>query len=333
MRGRMRMNVGSLDLNLLLIFQALMIHRSVSRAGREIGLSQPAVSNALGRLRHYYKDPLFLRTPDGMQPTARARDLALPIEEALARIEITLPESRDFSPAQIERRFRIGLVNYGALYVLPSLAERLALAAPGIELVTAYLDEDEAAARMARFDLDVCVGVLHPPEGWRRRILFREKSVAAARTGHPRLRAPLTLEMLANELHVRVPLFKSIDKALDVAGWTRRFAISTGLLTVPFIVARTDLVAVLPSKIAETFQAICSLELFDLPIKLPDYEIVMLTHRRADVDGPLAWLAENIVAVAADLQAAFERRSLSCENVTAFARAANNSSQLSVKTG
>src|ERR1035437_9661358 len=144
MRGHMRMNVGSLDLNLLLVFQALMIHRSVTRAGREIGLSQPAVSNALGRLRHYYTDPLFLRTADGMQPTARACDLALPIEEALARIEMTLPESRDFSPAQIERRFRIGLVNYGALYVLPSLAERLALAAPGIELVTAYLDEDEA---------------------------------------------------------------------------------------------------------------------------------------------------------------------------------------------
>ena len=119
------MNRGSLDLNLLLVYRALLIHRNVTRAGEDVGLSQPAISHALARLRHYYKDPLFLRTREGMEPTPRARELAGPVQEALRRIELTLPDLKNLDQATMKRCFRIVLVNYSGLPLMPRLAERL----------------------------------------------------------------------------------------------------------------------------------------------------------------------------------------------------------------
>jgi DNA-binding transcriptional LysR family regulator len=296
-------NLASLDLNLLMVFRAVMAHRSVTRAGREIGLSQPAMSNALARLRHYYKDPLFLRGPAGMEPTVRARELSIPIFEALAMIERNLPTADAFDPMTIERRFNLGLVDYGGIHLVAALVSILAREAPGIEIVTSHMDGNAGVAKLNRAEIDLAVGVLpDPPVDWLRRDLLIERSVVTVRDGHPRIQAPPTLEMYAKEQHVRVSRFNVvIDKMLAKQGLARQFTVSADLLSVPFIVARSDLVATLPSGIARTFSSLCKLRSFDLPSELPHYRIALVRHPRSASDGQLAWLSQCIERAAKDM--------------------------------
>lgn len=302
------MNLASLDLNLLMVFRSVMAHRSVTRAGHEIGLSQPAMSNALARLRHYYKDPLFLRGPEGMEPTVRARELSIPIFEALAMIERSLPTADTFDPMTIERRFNLGLVDYGGIHLVAALVAILAREAPGIEIITTHVDGNVGIAKLNRADLDLAVGVLPDlPVEWPRRDLLIERSVVTVRERHPRIQAPPTLEMYANERHVRVSrLNVVIDKMLAKQGLARQFAASADLLSVPFIVARSDLVATLPSGIAKTFAGLCKLRWFDLPSQLPHDRIALVRHPRSAGDGPLAWLSRCIERAAKEADQAHQ---------------------------
>jgi DNA-binding transcriptional LysR family regulator len=301
-------NLASLDLNLLMVFRSVMTHRSVTSAGHEIGLSQPAMSNALARLRHYYKDPLFLRGLKGMEPTVRARELSGPIFEALAMIERSLPTADNFDPMTIERRFNLGLVDYGGIHLVAALVAILAREAPGIEIITTHVDGNVGIAKLNRAELDVAVGVLPDlPVEWPRHDLLIERSVVTVREGHPRIQAPPTLEMYAKERHVRVSRFNVvIDKILAKQGLACQFAVSANLLSVPFIVARSDLVATLPSGIAKAFAGLCKLQWFDLPSHLPHYRIALVRHPRSDGDGPLAWLSQCIERAAKDVDQAHQ---------------------------
>src|SRR4051812_36637202 len=127
------MNWGAFDLNLLIVFDAVMQERSVTRAGQRIGLSQPAMSHALGRLRHMLKDELFIRTPDGMAPTPRAETLAQPLRNALSEMQLAL-EPAVFDPADSDRRFTLAVNNFAAVVLAPPLVTAVSAAAPSIRL-------------------------------------------------------------------------------------------------------------------------------------------------------------------------------------------------------
>src|SRR6266851_75504 len=127
------MNWGAFDLNLLIVFDAVMQERNVTRAAGRVGLSQPAMSHALNRLRHMLKDELFIRTPDGMMPTPRAEQLALPVRNALNEMQLAL-EPETFVPAAADRGFAVAVNNYAAVVVAPPLAATVAAAAPGVRL-------------------------------------------------------------------------------------------------------------------------------------------------------------------------------------------------------
>ena len=127
------MNWGAFDLNLLVVFDAVMCERSVKRAAQQVGLSQPAVSHALARLRHMLKDDLLVRTPAGMAPTPRAEQLAGPVRHALGEMQLAL-EPEAFVPARAERRFAIAVDNCAAIVVAPALIGAAATAAPGVRL-------------------------------------------------------------------------------------------------------------------------------------------------------------------------------------------------------
>src|ERR1700756_1334776 len=127
------MNWGAFDLNLLVVFDAVMQERSVTRAGDKIGLSQPAMSHALNRLRHMLKDQLFIRTPEGMVPTPRAEQLAEPLRRALNDMQLAL-EPETFVPEQAERQFTIAVNNYAAVVLTPGLLSAVVARAPGIHL-------------------------------------------------------------------------------------------------------------------------------------------------------------------------------------------------------
>jgi DNA-binding transcriptional LysR family regulator len=303
------MNLSSIDLNLLLVFRAIMHHRNVTRAGQEIGLSQPATSNALNRLRHHYKDPLFLRTRGGMDPTIRARELAPAIEEALSKIELTLPITgapstmQEFEPSTVEKKFNIMFVDYGGLHLISRLAEVLIKEAPGMEVSTHLGDADTAITKLQQAEIDLAIGVLSLlPVGWKRRNLFMERIVAAVSRHHPRIVNRLTAEDYTQERHVGITPRGINDRLLADHGVSRRFAVSATMLSVPFVVARTDLLATLPSGVARTFSDMFGLAVFELPFRLGGCRICMVNHPRTDSDKPLAWLMGRIEDIANELR-------------------------------
>ena len=151
------MNWGAFDLNLLIVFDAVMQERSVTRAGGKIGLSQPAVSHALSRLRHMLKDELFIRTPDGMVPTPRAEQLAVPLRRALNDLHLAL-EPETFVPQEASRRFVLALNNYAAVVLASSIVTAVTLAAPGIRLDLRPSGTRDLPALLDRGELDLAIG-------------------------------------------------------------------------------------------------------------------------------------------------------------------------------
>src|SRR3954467_13070429 len=156
------MNWGAFDLNLLIVFDAVMQERSVTRAGQRIGLSQPAMSHALGRLRHMLKDELFIRTPDGMGPTPRAEMLAQPLRSALSEMQLAL-EPAAFDPATSDRRFVLAVNNYAAVVLAPPLVTAVSAAAPGVRLDLRPSGTLDIVDRLDRGDLDLALGGRQSP--------------------------------------------------------------------------------------------------------------------------------------------------------------------------
>src|SRR5689334_23958911 len=142
------MNVGDLDLNLLRVFDAVLRDRSVTPAAARLGLTQPAVSNALARLRALFEDPLFLRTPGGMDATPFARELAGPVRQALALLESALAHGPGFDPATSTRAFRFYMSDLGQIEFLPPLVERALQLAPSVRLEAVALEGDDTAVAL-----------------------------------------------------------------------------------------------------------------------------------------------------------------------------------------
>src|SRR5487761_2550196 len=198
------MKLTSLDLNLLVALRALLEERHVSRAAGRVGLTQPATSNALGRLRRLFDDQLLVRTPNGMQLTPRALALAGPLEAALEHLESALG-GEGFVPGASRRSFTIAMADYTALVVLPPLKRQLARTAPGIDLVIVNSIRAQGIALVDRGEADLAIGLLpEPPAHLRTQILYRDRLVCIARDGHPALRRPMTLDRYVNLAHVLV---------------------------------------------------------------------------------------------------------------------------------
>ena len=148
------MDFHGIDLNLLVAFDALMNEQSVTRAATQVGVSQPAMSAALSRLRKLFGDPLFMRSAEGLTPTARARELAEPIARALQQLESTLVKKPEFVPGKASFTFKLGLSDYPAFALLPSLLQALGKTAPGVSLkVPAFNDRDKAVVEAAREEM------------------------------------------------------------------------------------------------------------------------------------------------------------------------------------
>src|SRR5437764_13192496 len=168
-------NIQDVDLNLLRVFDAVLRERAVTAAAMGLGLTQPAVSNALSRLRSVFGDPLFVRTPSGMDATPFARELAEPVRQALALLESALAHGPVFDPASATRAFRFYMSDLGQIEFLPPLLERVQKHAPGVRLEAVALEVEDIAAALAAGSLDLAVGFL-PGLGApvRRRPLFRD---------------------------------------------------------------------------------------------------------------------------------------------------------------
>lgn len=285
-----------IDLNLLVVFQQLMQQRQVSRTAALMGVSQPAISNALARLRALLDDPLFVRTPAGMQPTPRAMALDQPVAQALAQLQGALNQGEAFDPARSERQFQIGMTDIGEIYFLPWLVATLAERAPGITLSTLRNTAVNLQEEMASGHVDLAIGLLPQLKGgYFKRQLFTQRYVCLMRRGHPLARRTLTEAAYTGAEHVLVVAqgtgHGQVDELLARRGLRRRVR-----LTVPHFVAmghllsQTDLLATVPERLAQALLEPFGLVVKPTPVALPEAGISVFWHARQHKDSANRWL-------------------------------------------
>ena len=292
------MNVSELDLNLLRVFDAVLRSRSVTAAATQLRLTQPAVSNALARLRSAFGDPLFLRAAQSMEPTPFARELAEPVRQALALLDSALAHGPGFDPASSSRLFRFYMSDLGQIEFLPPLVERLRVAAPKLRLEAVGLEPVAIADALAAGTLDVAMGFLPglaPPI--RRRALFRDPYVCLVRADHP-ARA-LTRKAFLEAPHAVVSYrggHRIVEEALERAGVAPRIVLRVPHFTVvPMVLERTDLILTLPARVARVYERRGEFRSLPLPLAIPPAEVAIHWHERFDADPGNRWLREQLV--------------------------------------
>lgn len=299
------MNWRSIDLNLLVVFDAVMRERSVTRAGRLIGLSQPAMSHALNRLRFMLGDELFVRTPDGMTPTPRAESIAEPLRNALSEMQLAL-EPLAFDPKASDRRFKIGLNNFAAVVIAPPLVSAACGEAPGIRLDMRPSGTLDVADCLDRGDIELAIGGLESPgERFRSQLLLEDPFVLVMRRGHPASEAVLSPEALAGLNYLEISSSGEdtafLDRWLAARGLTRRVSVSSPYLSARTILAQSDLVAIFSRRVAEVFVRNFPLEMREPDFESPMVRTIMLCHRRLDGHPAHRWLRDHVAAVSQDL--------------------------------
>jgi DNA-binding transcriptional LysR family regulator len=300
--------LGAIDLNLLVVFDAIMRERSVTRAGQRLGLSQPAMSHALTRLRHMLKDELFVRSPNGMMPTPRAEQLATPIRIALDGLQQSL-EPMQFEPAKATATFRIAVDNYAAIVLVAPIAEYVARNAPGVTLDFRPSGTLNVPDLLDRSELHLAIG---PPrvqaERFSLRRLLQDQFVVVHRKGHPAARArEFSTETLASlpQLEISSAQFGA-DFAEAAPGKSKpvlKPAMRAPFLSAAQILATSDLVTVFPLNIARHMTKSHGLVLHRLSRPPKPIEAAMSWLRRLDNQPAHAWLREVVVRVANDLRA------------------------------
>lgn len=297
------MRIAGIDLNLLTSLDALLEEKNVTRAARRLGVSQPAASHALRRLRELLGDPLLVRTTTGMTATPRALELRGMVRTAIDAAEAVLRPAPSFDPATAQRTFSVVMVDQAAYQLLPTLVERLAREAPGIRL-------DVRPSPAGRFvdvladDLDLTIGVfLDAPAGVRDEPLWHEEFVCVIRRGCAAARGPFDLDRLVSLPHLLVSPRglpgSALESALARHGRTRRVGLTVPhFLVAPHVVASTELVWTAPRGLARAFADQVPLAIRDPPIPLAGFTLTMRWHQRLDGDPGLAWLRSMFHEVA-----------------------------------
>ncbi|MEQ5841347.1 LysR family transcriptional regulator [Paraburkholderia acidicola] len=303
------MDFHGIDLNLLVAFDALMGELNVTRAAVQVGVSQPAMSAALSRLRKLLGDPLFLRGADGLRPTPRARDLAGPIAHALREIEATLVSKPEFLPESASLTFSLGMSEYPAFVLLPSLLQSLEQEAPGITItVHAFSDRDHAVDLLDAGTIDAAIGV--PPTRSDGRIktrpILRDEFVTIIARRHPSARRAMSMKAYLALSHVLASpegdRHGLVDQVLAQQGKKRRLALTLPhMFAVPGVVARTSMAATVMKRVALSSPASRNLVLFPPPVALPEIVFDLIWHRRSDHHPAQIWMREYIAQQAASL--------------------------------
>jgi DNA-binding transcriptional LysR family regulator len=299
-------NVTDLDLNLLRAFDAVLREGSVTAAAGRLGLSQPAMSNALSRLRRLLGDPLFMRIPGGMRPTPFAQQLAAPVRQALDLIHATLLRQPGFDPRTSQRSFRLQLSDVGEIVFLPPLLERLQRDAPGVRIETEHLPQDEVGDALASGEVDLAVGFLPElSQGVVQKRLFRDRYVCLVRADHPRIGSRLTLAQFLAATHVLVSSRGSaheiVEQTLRNKGLQRRIALRVPHFTVvPMILARTDHMVIVPEGLVGAIARFGRFKSLKCPVDIPALDVKVHWHERFDQDPGIRWLRGVLVELYAE---------------------------------
>jgi DNA-binding transcriptional LysR family regulator len=292
------MNIKSFDLNLLRVFAAVDSERNVSRAAAQIGLSQPAMSNALSRLRKACNDPLFVRSPGGMEPTALALEMAGPVHEAIAQLERALGGPAKFDPERVNRTFRLLMSDAGQLVVLPALMKALALKAPGIAIEAIQVPREQYIQALENGFADLAISHLASfPAGLLQQPLFDDSYCCVASLQHPSLRGSISITQFATARHVVVASGNAeahVERVLAGRKLKRDVSLSVTQYHIAIEAVRsTSLVATVPRLSVRPSDDV---QVLNLPFDLPKAEVRLFWHRRVHKDPANKWFREFLTA-------------------------------------
>ncbi len=306
------MNLAAIDLNLLVAFEALMAERNVTRAGHRLGLGQPAMSAALGRLRLTFKDELLVRVPGApMRPTEKAVALYHAVSDVLARVREVFDAETDFDPARARAVFRIATSDHPATLVLPRFLEVLGQRAPFVDVRIVALDKRDAFDLVDRGEIDLLIGSFrNVPKRIRRRPLYTDGYLCLIRRNHPLLDTDgkLSLDGYVAAPHVLVTLAADdrgiVDEVLAKQGLSRRVAATVSdFHLVPYIVARTDMIGHMPRRIANLLVRDPALLVLPPPVALPAWNSELFWGGVSDAEPGAKWFREQLFAIGQAIEA------------------------------
>jgi DNA-binding transcriptional LysR family regulator len=290
------LELTDIDLNQLVLFQQLMVERRVSKVAENLGLTQPAVSNTLAKLRRQFGDDLFVRTPTGMVPTPFAEQLAEPIGYALGMIHSGLNQHSRFDPASVQRSVTIGMTDIGEIVFLPALVERLRQQAPGVSLSTVRTTATRLRDDMASGQVDLAIGPLPQLKaGFFQRRLFRQRYVCLFRKGHALARKRLTLADFKAAEHLVIVSAGTghgqVDELIRRAGIERRVCLTIPhFVSVGHLLRRTDMVATVTERLAQSLVEPFELSYCPHPVDLPEIAINVFWHAKVHRSPAHQWL-------------------------------------------
>jgi DNA-binding transcriptional LysR family regulator len=290
------MELHELDLNLLVVFNQLLVERRVSKVADNLGVSQPAVSNSLAKLRKLLGDELFLRTPKGMEPTPYADQLAESVSYALSMIHSGVNQRTSFEPSSAKRSFTIGMTDIGEIYFLPALVERLRRDAPGVTLSTVRNTTVNVRDELEAGKVDIAIGLLpHLKAGFFQRRLFMQSYVCLMRRGHRLDKKKISLAEFCAAEHLVVVSAGTghgkVDELLQRSGIERTVRLNVPhYVSVGHILQGSDLIATVPERLADRLLGPFGLAKVPHPAKLPDIAINVFWHAKYHRSPDNRWL-------------------------------------------
>lgn len=301
-------NMALFDLNLLRVFLAIWETRNLTAAGQQLGLTQPAVSHALRRLREAFNDPLFVRVPTGVLPTETATRLHGPLSEALRIIRHAVQDGEIFDAGRAQRVFRVAMSDVSEFYFLPALMGWLTETAPGVDLKVVPLDPAKAAQAMRAGEVDLTIGFLaelEEQDDIDSRYLFTDTCACLVRAGHPILDGGEAEPDLASlryiNANVTAPGHQAVERWLTEAGVKRQVALRLGhFMAAPSVVRDTDLAVIFPTSIATQMNGDAAFALLPLPPGHPVVDVRVHTHAHFRGDTGIRWLTDSLIDLFGD---------------------------------
>jgi DNA-binding transcriptional LysR family regulator len=295
-------NLRSIDLNLLVVLDALVEEKNVSKAGERVGLSASATSHALDRLRKLLGDPLLIRSTSGMEPTPRALEIAVPMRRALRDIQVALAPQH-FDPAEASVVFTIAVETYETIVILPQLIDMLRQEAPNVRIKVTSGSYDEILSGIDQGRTDLAIGRFKKlPDRFMTSRLLEDSYVCAMRADHPLAAGPLTVEAYVEAAHLSISLSggweDSVDTALGAIGRQRRIVMQLpNVLAAVMALSQTDMIATVSRGAGRLFAANSALCLADLPFETPRLDFRQVWHRRLSQSPGHRWLRQRLSAI------------------------------------
>jgi DNA-binding transcriptional LysR family regulator len=297
------------DLNLLVVLEALWAERHVGRAAERLHLSQSATSHALSRLRSAFADQLFIRHPRGIEPTPLAIELMPRVAAVLESVRLVASPRGEFDPGRLQAVLSVAATDHAILTVIAPVLARIQAAAPGVVLRLRPADMESAVRMLDTGDLDIVIGsgsFAQMPQRLDSQLVHKERFVGIAREGHPALvergkKLHMELDDFVRLPHILVSprgdTRGAVDDALETLGRTRKvIATCPSFLAVPFLVGASDSIAVIAERVALRMQDTAQLSLFELPLALPTWEVLVIRARGRANEPAVQWITNMMIA-------------------------------------